>query len=73
MKTSAILLILIFFGSGIGFNTFDSSPEKLHELLNKLKIWESALANHYKDCIDNADPYSLDMDPMWARFIKVST
>ena len=66
MKISAILLIFIFFGSGIGFNAFDSSPEKLHELLTKMKIWESAVANHFKDRIDN-----IDMDPMWARLMKV--
>ena len=74
MKISAILLIFIFFGSGIGFNTFeDYSPKKLHELLTKMKIWESTLANHFKDRIDNADPGSLVMDPMWARLLKVST
>ena len=73
MKISAILLIFIFFGSGTGFNTFESSPEKLHELLTKMKIWERALANHFKDRIDNADPGSLVIDPTWARLMKVST
>ena len=75
MKISAILLIFIFFGSGIGygFNAFDSSPEKLHKLLTKMKIWESAVANHFKDRMDNADPDSLVMDPMWNRLLKVST
>ena len=58
--------MFIFFGSGIGFNNVDSSPEKIHELLIKLKIWESGLANHFKDRIENND-----MDPMWARLMKV--
>ena len=66
MKTSTILLIFVFIGSGIGFNNVDSSPEKIHKLLIKLKIWESGLANHFKDRIDN-----IDMDPMWARLMKV--
>ena len=66
MKTSTILLIFVFIGSGIGFNNVDSSPEKIHKLLIKMKIWESALANHFKDRIDNND-----MDPMWARLMKV--
>ena len=66
MKTSIILLIFVFIGSGIGFNNVDSSPEKIHELLIKLKIWESGLANHFEDRIDNND-----IDPMWARFIEV--
>ena len=47
-------------------NNVDSSPEKIHELLIKLKIWESGLANHFEDRIDNND-----MDPMWARLIEV--
>ena len=66
MKTSIILLIFVFIGSGIGFNNVDSSPEKIHELLIKLKIWESGLANHFEDRIDNND-----MDPMWARLMEV--
>ena len=47
------------------------SPEKLHELLVKMKIWESALLNHFEDRIDDAD--SLAMDPMWSRLMQVST
>ena len=45
-------------------------PEKLLELLVKMRIWESAILNHFKDRIDNTD--SLVLDPMWQRLMQVS-
>ena len=47
------------------------SPEKLDELIVRMKIWESALLNHFEDRIDDAD--SLAMDPMWSRLLQVNT
>ena len=47
------------------------SPEKLDELIVKMKIWESALLNHFEDRIGDAD--SLALDPMWSRLMQVST
>ena len=47
------------------------SPEKLDELIVKMKIWESALLNHFEDRIDDAD--SLALDPMWSRLMQVNT
>ena len=45
-------------------------PEKLLELLVKMRIWESAILNHFKDRIDDTD--SLALDPMWQRLMQVS-
>lgn len=45
-------------------------PEKLLELLVKMRIWESAILNHFKDRIDDTD--SLVLDPMWQRLMQVS-
>ena len=45
-------------------------PEKLLELLVKMRIWESAILNHFMDRIDDTD--SLVLDPMWQRLMQVS-
>jgi len=46
-------------------------PEKLLELLVKMRIWESAILNHFKDRIDDTD--SLVLDPMWQRLMQIRT
>ena len=48
------------------------SPTKLHELIVRMKIWESALLNHFKNRYGFLDAESLAKDPTWIKVMRVS-
>ena len=49
-----------------------TDPQRLHDLLVKMRLWEAALLIHFRDRFQQT-PEALATDPMWAKLIQVST
>ena len=47
------------------------SPTKLHEMIVRMKIWESALINHFKKRYGIIDAEYLAKDPTWNKVMQV--
>ena len=49
-----------------------TDPQRLHDLLVKMRLWEAALLIHFRDRFQQT-PEALATDPMWAKLIQVNT
>ena len=47
------------------------SPTRLHEMIVRMKIWESALINHFKKRYGIIDAEYLAKDPTWSKVMQV--
>ena len=49
-----------------------TSTQRLHDLLVKMRLWEAALLIHFRNRFQQT-PEALATDPMWAKLIQVRT